>query len=420
MPPRASTSSASAPGKRRRISEKQPEFGAPSDADLPSARAPSTSSSVYSTRTLPSDRILPLTTMCARIFGNNMLKLSVNEESWATTREWLNLLPDTMIPKILAILSATCPTRLSHGLLIAHFLRGPTITLTDELTGVEKFTIIAIGKAGTDLLELELSGFEKFPDSLFASILPKLPSLRKLVLRGCSKVGPQTVEAAAKSCPHLTTVNFNSTSVTPLSLLPLLVACHSLESLKLAGISNWTDATFAKLSSGLDAHENFRLEKLHTLKLRQTMLTDMSLNYLLGLCPNLRRLDLSFTPVRRPRHRMADTIPPLEKLSLTSTRVSGADLLTIVAHLPQLKTLAIGALGGGQGSTATISNSSAMTMTDDILIALTDILVKYESLENINLVGNSKLGVSGRKTALIEFVRRVGRRCKVCLPHVHL
>jgi hypothetical protein len=55
-----------------------------------------------------------------------------------------------------------------------------------------------------------------------------------------------------------------------------------------------------------------------------------------------------------------------------------------------------------------------MTMTDDTLAGLTDILETFVDLENINLVGNTKLGLNTRGTgALAKFIARVGRRCKV-------
>ncbi|KAJ3016818.1 hypothetical protein NUW54_g729 [Trametes sanguinea] len=72
-------------------------------------------------------------------------------------------------------------------------------------------------------------------------------------------------------------------------------------------------------------------------------------------------------------------------------------------------------MGGGQGSSAAISNTSAMTLTDDTLRSLTDTLEKCEDIERVNLVGNTKLGFTGRRgpdAALAYFVRKVGRRCK--------
>jgi hypothetical protein len=57
---------------------------------------------------------------------------------------------------------------------------------------------------------------------------------------GCTLVGPKTIEAAAKACLSLKSVNLNYTSVTPLALAPLLRSCKErLEVLKVAGINSW-------------------------------------------------------------------------------------------------------------------------------------------------------------------------------------
>lgn len=105
---------------------------------------------------------------------------------------------------------------------------------------LNKTTILAIAGAGNSLHELHLTGFAKFADSVFATVLPSMPSLRVLVLRGCAKVGSATAEAAAQSCPLLSTANFNYTAVPPVALVPLLKNCPDLRVLKLAGIPNWT------------------------------------------------------------------------------------------------------------------------------------------------------------------------------------
>jgi hypothetical protein len=94
----------------------------------------------------------------------------------------------------------------------------------------------------------------------------------------------------------------------------------------------------------------------------------------------------------------------LEKLSLTSTRVSSSDMLATVSKLPQLKTLSLGALGERQGSSATMGNASALTMKNESLVRLTDILENCQHLESISLVGNAKLGLTERMDgALLEF-----------------
>lgn len=244
-------------------------------------------------------------------------------------------------------------------------------------------------------------------------------------------MGTKTVQAAAEYCPLLVTVNLNYTAVTPASLAPLVVACSHLEVLKLAGIPNWvsnfgcvghrsplyslplilqTDATFTKFLAGVN--QDFKLLNLRTLKLRQTALSDASLNLFISLCPNLKRLDLSFTLVRHLSLPKTLNVSLMEKLSLTSTSITSVDLLALVSLLPQLKTLSLGALGGGHGSSVAVGNSTAMTMNEDTLAALTNILKDYQHLEDINLVGNTKLGLTG-KSGISGFISNVGRRCKV-------
>lgn len=62
-------------------------------------------------------------------------------------------------------------------------------------------------------------------------------------------------------------------------------------------------------------------------------------------------------------------------------------------------------------------------MTDQTLRDITDILEKCDNLEKVSLVGNSKLGLTGRRDgALADFIQRVGRKCTVgvcmlCLTH---
>ncbi|KAF5368559.1 hypothetical protein D9758_002432 [Tetrapyrgos nigripes] len=152
---------------------------------------------------------------------------------------------------------------------------------------------------------------------------------------------------------------------------------------------------------------------LRTLKLRDLSLSDNSLNSFISLCPNLKRLDISFTTVKHPQTLFSSTPLALEKLSLTSTAVSDKDLLSTIVLLPQLRILSLGALGVRQSAKASISNSSAMTMNDSTLRSLTDLLEGFLQLESVNLVSNTKLGSSSKaNSALFDFIRRVGRRCQ--------
>lgn len=161
------------------------------------------------------------------------------------------------------------------------------------------------------------------------------------------------------------------------------------------------------------AEDRPTFSNLRTLKLRQASLTDASINPILAACPRLQRLDLSFTHVKHIQ--LGESKQMLEKISLTSTKTPMKDLLAILLKCPKLRILVLGAMGGGQGSSVAISNSTAMTMTDQTLRSVTDILAELPDLERVSLVGNSKLGITASRanSALADFVRRVGRRCKV-------
>ncbi|ETW87856.1 hypothetical protein HETIRDRAFT_413759 [Heterobasidion irregulare TC 32-1] len=312
------------------------------------------------------------------------------------------------------MLRMTCPHFLSHDLVRETFLRGDTLKLTSSLP-VNKTTVGSVINMGSGLIHLELIGFDTILDQGFAAVVTHLTSLRVLNLRGCTKVGQKTIETAAKRCPNLTTVNLNYTSVSPVSLVPLLLTCQKhLEVLKLAGISSWANTTIVKALSLLPQGGVLCFPALRTLKLRQTSLTDISLNLLLPSCPALRRLDISFTGIRHPHQFMQGSRIALEKLSLTSTAVSSDFLVTAISCIPSLRILSIGALGGGPGQAPAIRNTTAMTLTDDALSCLVDVLDTYESIKSISLVGNTKLGMTGgRNRALADFVARIGRRLKV-------
>lgn len=72
-------------------------------------------------------------------------------------------------------------------------------------------------------------------------------------------------------------------------------------------------------------------------------------------------------------------------------------------------------MGERQGSSATMGNTSALTMNNDFLARLTNVLEDFRYLEAISLVGNAKLGLTEKSDkALSNFIGRVGRKCKVC------
>lgn len=251
--------------------------------------------------------------------------------------------------------------------------------------------------------------------------------------RHCLKVGPSTVEAIARTCRKLKYVNLSFTGATAASLQVLVSALPDLEVLKIAGIQNlvstsWqiygctafmtrqTDSTFARILSTIQrdtADESaLPLQHLKSLKIRHDNISDATILPILQHCRMLERLDLSFTLLRHLPDSTSEL--PIEKLSLTSTFVSSKDLVALIAGLPRLKVLIVGAMGVKAGTSSSVATATAMTLTDDALRQLTDALRNCPLLESVNLVQNSKLGMTKRSdSALAYFIRHAGRRCQV-------
>ncbi|KAG6901846.1 hypothetical protein C0995_007232 [Termitomyces sp. Mi166 len=383
-----------------------PSFGAPSELDQPSSSQQDPSSSVSSRRIIGPTTPPALTTICARVFVANFLELRKNEAVWNRVSQSLAAVPDILIPKVFTMLQNTYPTYLSHEFIVTYSFRGPAVMLRKDLLGVKKRTILDIGRFNPGVRQLELTGFDDITDSAFAQLFRTLS-----YLQGCTKVASESMQAVAQNSTDLQILNVSYTSVTPASLAPVVRACSHLEVLKVAGIQNWTDTTLPKLL--VDLPDEFQLTDLRTLKLRQTSISEASLGSILKLCPMLRRLDLSFTLIRHPPQLLDPRMASLEKLCLTSTGVSPDGLINIISLLPGLRVLAIGAMGANRGSRASIGNTSAMTMTDVTLVSLTSVLEQFQHIEDISLVGNTKLGLTSKDpSAMSIFIRRVGRKCK--------
>ncbi|KIK71212.1 hypothetical protein GYMLUDRAFT_66419 [Collybiopsis luxurians FD-317 M1] len=327
----------------------------------------------------------------------------------------------TSVPSLItlfSLLSKSHPGLLTNEIIVTYFLRGPGVSISSSaLPGANKNTVLAIPRLNAHVCDLDLTAFNNISDESFAKVISQLHSLRSLCLRKCSKVGARTLSAVVKSCPDIRRLNFNETSVSPGAIAELLVARGSeLEVLKLAGLERWTDATFMAQLQPLIKEEQIKMSKLQTLKLRSLQLSDSSIDFLLSLCPNLRRLDMSFTATKRPFsfssrrdiHAVsADFTPPkLEKLSLTSTPIGPSDLLQTISSFPSLQILSIGAVGA-KGS---IGVASAATLNDGSLQKLTVILQSFSNLRSVNMVSNTRLGISSQN-ALFNFIQQVGRQC---------
>lgn len=108
-----------ATSSKRQRTDAIPIFGAPSDADSPSAQNnDNPSSSASSSRTFSPTVVPPLTTICARVFAKNFVKLRGNETLWQNTVQYLQILPDTLVAKVFAMVASSCPTYLPHEVIV--------------------------------------------------------------------------------------------------------------------------------------------------------------------------------------------------------------------------------------------------------------------------------------------------------------
>lgn len=114
---RSAHSGAHHPAKRRRTDIGSHQ--ADDDIPTPQAQANAPSASALSTRTLQPEHIPTLSTVCVRVFAENLRKLSSNESTWEDARWWLKQLPDALSQKVFTGLRSICPTILRHGLIVA-------------------------------------------------------------------------------------------------------------------------------------------------------------------------------------------------------------------------------------------------------------------------------------------------------------
>lgn len=110
-------SSGRRPAKRRRVAggtigqptEDDELSAAQAQANAPTATALSTRHVLLS---IPS-----LTSLCIRVFADNLRKLSQKPPLWDNVRSWLKALPDPLAQRVFAALKSTCPQLLSDDLI---------------------------------------------------------------------------------------------------------------------------------------------------------------------------------------------------------------------------------------------------------------------------------------------------------------
>jgi hypothetical protein len=91
----------------------------------------------------------------------------------------------------------------------------------------------------TALVDLDLAFHTSVTDKVLAKVLSQLPQLEKLNLKGCTKIGDESVIATSKAAEgRLKSINLSLTAVTVKGLTSLLARCSGLEVLKLASVAH--------------------------------------------------------------------------------------------------------------------------------------------------------------------------------------
>ena len=294
----------------------------------------------------------------------------------------------------------------------------------------------------TGLTELDLSGHVALRDPILAKVVAQLPTLEIVNLKGCTKVGDQTLVGLAKASEdRLRAVNLSLTAVTIKGLTSLLARCKNLEVLKLANVqglvsrgralfelSYFTDAGDASqnernvskwITDATDAAVGWRhapLSRLRTLNVRSTEFTDASIGRLLSLCaPTLERLDVSYSNLKTLDF-ISSALHTLPEWNLTKLVASGLPLTPAtlqgffdpLAERPdeerrRFSTLKLGSLPA--------SSTKAPGLTDAVLAKLMPSLEKLDGLEKVSLFQNWGLGKL--EQPLSRFVEVIGRKCTV-------
>ena len=202
MSKRAAGTSKAGPSTKR--TKRSHTFGGPStdDRDPLTTQLAAPSSTAFSIRSLPNRGVPALTTLCARVFAANLEFLFRTRRD--ETQEGLKRLPETVIPRLFAILRASHPSLLSHPFISTasvhvclilrivlnsyqFFIRGDPMVLTGNLPGVSSLTVQALSKLDPSLRELQLTELEKVSDAVVSRLLPGFPMLEVLILRSVSE-----------------------------------------------------------------------------------------------------------------------------------------------------------------------------------------------------------------------------------------
>ncbi|GAA5883856.1 hypothetical protein JCM16303_007417 [Sporobolomyces ruberrimus] len=271
----------------------------------------------------------------------------------------------------------------------------------------------------TSLVDLNLSHSPTLRDSVLAKVLAQIPTVQKINLKACTKVGDETIKALSQaSGENLLEANLSFTAVGNKGLGALLSKCPSLQVLKLQAVGNLNEKnvntiieTATNSSSSLTC---IPLCNLRTLKLKSTLVTDAALGRFLTLCaPTLARLDVSYTQLRSLDiiSSALHTLPTwnLEKLVASGLPLTPASMesffqplsLRPLSERTKFKVMKLGSIPA--------TSTKAPGLTDIVLKKLLPYWETLQGLEKVSLYGNIYLARS--TDPMYTFMSKIGSKC---------
>lgn len=178
-----------------------------------------------------------------------------NQFGWNTSREkskgseidsvkkWLVEIPlelsERLSTALMRLVSSSVggPTEFSGRSLASILLTPATKSLSLASISPDAFLLSKIPDCHS-LASLDLSSNPRLSDATLAKVLAQLPTLEKVNLRECIKIGDLSCIALSKASERrLRVVNLSLSAVTIKGLTALFARCQSLEVLKLASVS---------------------------------------------------------------------------------------------------------------------------------------------------------------------------------------
>jgi MoxR-like ATPase len=188
----------------------------------------------------------------------------------------------------------------------------------------------------SDLKQLDLSCSSITSDCL-SNLLNCCPNLEGVKLHCCYYINTSLCLADGLYLTKLKELDLRESSITSDSLSKLLNCCPNLEKLNLIfyGINIW---------EGLCLADGSCLIKLKELALGQSSTNSNSFKKLLGLCPNLERLYLSYYTLEIGSGLVDDELclSKLKKLTTSHSYISGSSLSKLPSLCPNLEELTLG------------------------------------------------------------------------------